>query len=168
MNLGRVYPKRAICASSTSKQDGTRWVYAFARWSMWDSAFRMHRSCICICIIDARQSRTYIATRVRACTCVYVFTYVCKCTRVICITDRAGHSRGSFQWAWASELWAGTGRRRRRANCCRMPDGTGDFVAQSSCYFQSHSLRSSFSIAQKWLTELARVLARNPSDCFLS
>lgn len=40
-----------------------------------DSAFRMRRSCICICIIDACK---VIRTR---CTCVYIFTYVCKCTR---------------------------------------------------------------------------------------
>lgn len=61
--------RRSVAIANTTNTESIRFLA-----STRDSVFRMRCSCICICIIDACK---VIRTR---CTCVYIFTYVCKCT----------------------------------------------------------------------------------------
>lgn len=59
----------------TAANSGEQRVHTFSREHARQCISHASYSCICICIIDACK---VIRTR---CTCVYIFTYVCKCTR---------------------------------------------------------------------------------------
>lgn len=148
---------RRSVAIANSGYHGEQRVHMFSRKYTRYSVFHMRRSCICICIIDACK---VIHAR---CTCVYIFTYVCKCTWYN-MHYRSRATPRQFSTSLRFEVLKLPRRYNRRCNCYCAPAGASYHLLGTLNYYLSlnHELSiewsngENFSIFIDWLLRDAR------------